>query len=505
MNEIPWLKRTLDSFDVQPPLNQIGVKIFESEETNDDSAEAAPAEAIPVKPEPDEAEPDEAEPDEPEPDEPEPDEPAPDEVVNLSQIVGEGKNLEAEILAPRSCAVVLLWEAVPAGINDLPTKKKREAIDEWLAKQEFAFQIPVRRGYWGFGQIVTLEMDPKAFFAKNNISVSYFISGLDDRTIGFAQERLRWFFEESLEEIHAKAPIVESLSLPLISIFPIMIAFALVAGPVSCYLLARRNLRIFLLVTVPALSFITAGGILAFIIVYDGFSTDYRYAATTYLDQKEGLAATIGQFGYYARTSPSVVTYDAQTELFPLINRIEYSFYYGHSPADRKDRRMTWTARQELGSGWISPRTPTYFKFRKTVPSRLKLTFEFSEKSGSEEAGQILTVTNGLGAPINRLTVYDDQGRRWRGLNIAPGAKSSLLPESEEVENSNFNVPWGANPQLFRFFKEGSWFHAYLLEGARSSYWAELDTSGENPSPFLEKGIGYAKQHNSSETVIGTF
>ena len=497
---IPWLKRALETpaalpaayktvpVGVRKPLNYIDVTIHEEKSKSDSEDEGvSEVEVVFIDEESDEG--------------------ADNRESALNPDFLDGDQAEKSNKIKKVCKLSFLWKDWDnvRNLDDKGESDKGKLLDKWLASQSYDFRVPILQGYWGFGQILILDLDPKTVFEKHGVSDASFLASLESEFIGYNQMDLSncWFAEKGLETTHAEYPIVVNLALPQRSILIIIIAFSLLAGPVGYFVFARRNQRIFLLAFVPLLSLVTAGGIVAFIIVSEGFETDYRYSAVTFLDQQEGLAATIGQFGYYARTSARGFSFDAQTELFPMIVRSDSR--WGRSRSSRSAfQRMNWTARQELESGWLSPRMPSYFKFRKTKQTRLKLTFQFPSESGQKNWGQTdtasaPTVVNGLGAPISKLTVRDAQNQFWFAKDIPAGAKAILTRSSISDYNGEDNSYFA-----YDYYRQNSW-SVFLSPPPVGWYVAELEANGPTDSPFLEKGLQYARKINCCETVVGTF
>lgn len=294
-----------------------------------------------------------------------------------------------------------------------------------------------------------------------------------------------WFAKNGINEMQKWFPIVSDLSIPLLGISIVILLFVILAGPINLFLLTLYNKRVLLLVTVPALSFLFAGAILMYVILADGFNTDVRISAGSYLDQRSGTYSSLIQYGIYARTTPRNVVFDSDDEL----NISDFS--------DDDQFNIDWTSgKQVIPSRFAAVRKPAYYKIRKTGTTRLKLDFDFN--------GENSYVVNGLGKDVKQLFVCDAKGALWKAENIAAGQKATLSPVDKLDDNKQSNEP------MFRYcIYTSRWdFNEYSVNIPKKanslcpgSYIAEFSSSG----PFANKGVSYAQEKNSYAFLLGRF
>ncbi len=202
-------------------------------------------------------------------------------------------------------------------------------------------------------------------------------------------------------------PVVENLSIPLRGLFIGMILFAITAGPLNIAVLSKMNRRIWIIWTLPATALVTSILVIAFASFSEGWVRAARTEAITWIDPDTREATTIGWTGYYATIAPGDgLRFDTQTELHP----------FGGSRDNVLE--IDWTTGQHLTSGWLSSRVTSTFRVRKSEPHRERLTFRRN--------GDGMTVSNGMGAPIEEVWVADEGGTVWTAKSIEAGGTRAL-------------------------------------------------------------------------------
>jgi hypothetical protein len=282
-------------------------------------------------------------------------------------------------------------------------------------------------------------------------------------------------------------PIHGNMKVPVRGIIMVMLAFVVLIGPVNLILLNRKKRRIWMLWTIPAISFATTLLVFVYSLLREGITPDARICGLTLLDQTSHQAATFGGESFYCPLTPSRgLHFEYETEATPLVRGGDY----GNSGTSRE---VDWTQSQHLGRGWVSARVPAYFHLRKSETSRERI--EVSNENGT------LHVVNGLGAPIKSLWLADGKMNLYAANNVAAGDKTASTP-AKGLYNSGQAGPDGLKRDL-GFGVGGS---ENLTNTAQSylrpnTYIAVLDGN-----PFIENALNPAAtangQHLKSLTVV---
>jgi hypothetical protein len=269
-------------------------------------------------------------------------------------------------------------------------------------------------------------------------------------------------------------PVVKNVSIPVRGLFVLMILFVLVIGPVNLYVLGRKKRKIWLLWTVPAISFVTCIFVFGYMIVVEGWSGHARTEGVTILDEVSHRATTIGWAGYYSPLTPGDgLHFDSITELTPQLFE-EHEYYRRQSSSTRT---LDWTNDQHLASGWVSARIPAHFALRKSETRRERVTVRRG-KGGS------LTMVNALGADIERFWLADKAGKIYTAANIPAGGEA-LLAHQEDSARA------GGSVETLRTLLGTEWVEHYKRVTDRPAeylrpgcYLAALESS-----PFIEDAL----------------
>ncbi len=196
---------------------------------------------------------------------------------------------------------------------------------------------------------------------------------------------------------------------PPVGLFLLLLAaFAILAGPVSLWLLARKNRRIHILWVLPAVSAVFSAAIILSLVLREGVTPTVELRTGVLLDQRAGRAVAFSRASFYSPLTLGSVDLPADAAV---------------EPDDRQgvsgDVRVGGTARY---TGWISPRTPASFRLVSVRATHLRLDIREDPATGAVEA------VNAFGAPIERLCLFDDAGVLRTAIDLAPGASASLAP-----------------------------------------------------------------------------
>ena len=254
----------------------------------------------------------------------------------------------------------------------------------------------------------------------------------------------------------------------------VMLGFVVLIGPVNLIVLSRMKRRVWMLWTIPAISFATCMLVFVYSLLREGVTPTFRSQGITLLDQANHRATTIGAMAVYCPLTPGGgLSFGYETEVTPLVQ----VWNYGPFGPSGTRREIDWTQAQHLQRGWVSARVPAYFHLRKSETRRERIEIE---RNGNE-----LSIVNGLGADIARLWLADENGNVFIVMNnVGAGQKAKLTPFHDYPKVSDRLGPKGLFKELgytVQLHSEGRNTAEFLVPG---SYVAELI---ENP--FLEKGL----------------
>ncbi|HVR39683.1 MAG TPA: hypothetical protein VMU84_11355, partial [Thermoanaerobaculia bacterium] len=314
----------------------------------------------------------------------------------------------------------------------------------------------VRRG---FGQIAMIDQQPLSAEMFTAIKLSW--------------ERPA---PAQVAAVATEMPILDKKPLPLGALFSVLIAFAVVSGPVSLYKLAKNNRRLAIFWLMPLLAMITTVVLVGATFASEGFVRMQRTRSVTLLDETRGEAVTHGWTGFYTTVRPDgKVRFDSSTEARPM---------HSLSRAD-----ADWTDGQRLLGGWVNSRFPSYFAVRKAEARRERLPIR-------RESGRV-TVVNGLGADITKLWVAGDDNVIYVAEKIARGqgaelkAKAAVDPTAKDVRD------------LYYSSQGWSRFANHVENDPRAVLRPGMYVAVVQHSPFLETALEGAKSARSDAVVIG--
>ena len=298
------------------------------------------------------------------------------------------------------------------------------------------------------------------------------------------ETREPWVQRDSLRAANRGFPVIENMRIPVRGMLFIMVGFAVLIGPVNMIVLARKNRRVWMLWTVPALSTVTCAIVFLYAMLSEGVTPTVRIDGLTVLDERTHRATTVGLAAYYCPLTPAEgLHFHYDTEITP---RLDLSTMHRGGTG----RRVSWTKDQHLAAGWVSARVPAHFVVRKSAMRRERLPV------ARDEQGQ-LSVVNGLGVPIVSLWLADADGKIHRAENIAVGRRMELAPDGRRAVG---------RPDVLRGFygarKEAKLFDlspgkvAAMLRP--NSYVAVLDGS-----PFIEQGLAGRVKSRTRNVVFG--
>jgi hypothetical protein len=278
--------------------------------------------------------------------------------------------------------------------------------------------------------------------------------------------------QTNLAEYNPAMRVAPGATVPIGGLYLNLVVFAIVAGPVTLIILARKRKQILIFVVVPALALASSIAMVVYSFAHEGFIRTMRLESLTYLDQRAARATTIGWLGYYSTTTPrDGLQFDADTELEPRNTR-----------GLDNNVSIDWSNGQTL-HGWVRSRVTTHLLFRKSEPRRERI--ELRHRNGGVFA------VNGLGAPVARLWIEDRNGVTYYAANIPAGAEARVTPAAAPD-----------TPLQLRSLYAGSWFDISQQGAANrllpGSYLAQLSST-----LFVESGLRKPREKKIRSSVFG--
>lgn len=213
--------------------------------------------------------------------------------------------------------------------------------------------------------------------------------------------------------VHSLLPVLDEVRVPVRGIFLVVVAFAILIGPVNLFVLGRRGRRIWLLWTVPAAALAACLAIFLYTLFDEGLLRVHRSAGLTILDERTHRAVTFAWTGYYSTLTPGAgLRFAPDVEATPVLEST-----YG--PAGPGFRTLDQTDGHHFVSGWVQARLPAYFMVRRNALRRERLRLRRAADGGLE-------ATNGLGVEITALHVADADGKVYVAGRVAAGATERL-------------------------------------------------------------------------------
>lgn len=277
-------------------------------------------------------------------------------------------------------------------------------------------------------------------------------------------------------------------TLPLRGMFAMMVLFGVVIGPVNLIVLGKMRRRMWMLWTTPVIAFVACASIMTYNLFSEGWDSRVRVQAVTILDEANHHATSHGWARYYCPLTPGDGLHvNMATMVSPVVERGNYWSMRQSGSA----KTIDWTRDQHLQSGWIAARTPTYLMFDVDETRRERLIIKRIDD-------KTLSVSNGLGAKINSLSLADANGKVFVGGDIAAGAEKTLAANGQTVAVTTLGIAEDglANSRVEIARRVARDSINYLRP---NMYIAQLDGS-----PFVQSGLSErGMQLTASSVVIG--
>ena len=338
-------------------------------------------------------------------------------------------------------------------------------------------------GRFGFGHVAMLEnLDPQTWGGadvQNRLMTCLEHAGKP----WMAQMGHRNYdMQDCLRDI----PLGHDMGVPVNFFFFLLLAFAIVAGPLAGWLAAKYNRRIWLLWAVPAFGLLFSAVIFVSILLVEGVTPTQRRQAITLLDQTTRQAVTLGAVGVYAPAAlRDGLSFDYGTEIAPI--------RFG----EEKSARIVFGQRQRY-LDWVPPRMAAFFRLRRSETRAERLVVERKDDGALE-------VVNALGAPIERLRLWDEAGVLHEAMNVPPGARQTLRPVDKDVSPAQAQDVYAWMRQYAYAVQEPGWSFDIRDKGFRTSGFASAPRTyiaHLAGCPFLENPLGDRKTKGSDAALV---
>ncbi len=204
-------------------------------------------------------------------------------------------------------------------------------------------------------------------------------------------------------------------SVPIYAFLVLMTLFTIVIGPLNYVLLRRRKRMYLLLLTIPAIAFVTSLTLFVYSTLSYGFSVASRARSVTLLDQRTNTAVSLSRISLFAGMAPSDgLKFSPNTAVYPV-----WPATHLREGSKFESARTVWGEQQHLADGWLRSRTRTQFATVQHRTERGRL--EVGAASDSR-----LSVSNGLEWDIEALVLVDGDGNIFEGDTLGAGNSGTL-------------------------------------------------------------------------------
>ena len=285
------------------------------------------------------------------------------------------------------------------------------------------------------------------------------------------QERPRYPALESLYGFTITPPEVKGISIPestlkipphtipLFTLFLVMVVFAVIIGPLNYWYLQRKGKQLLLIFTTPIISIVFCLFVFLFITFYEGWRSHGAACGFTILDQTKHRADTFARVIMDAAIRPSGGFAFSADDLVSF-------------EGDGKIEVMDAPG-QTIASSVMKPRVPLNYTVSRTESHREQLDIVFN--------GDQATVTNGLGAEVTSLVILSHENIIFHHYQpIPPGGTVTLNGSA-----------WGRTPE------------ARTLPQIVSTLIEETERNVSYTTPWLQKGQFVAKVNEPLFYSIG--
>lgn len=172
----------------------------------------------------------------------------------------------------------------------------------------------------------------------------------------------RWNFLH-MPDLNIDFQVAEDLALPLKSLFLLLMVFSLIIGPANYLYLARKNRRVWMMVTIPAIAISATLAVASYAMIKEMGTSCVRRESFVFLNELEHRAVIKEKVGIYSPTSLKPPQFNADTLVGSTVNL-------------RNRLTLDWTNGQTLKGGWISAREPFFYQTTRNEIRRERLAIE---------------------------------------------------------------------------------------------------------------------------------
>ncbi len=258
---------------------------------------------------------------------------------------------------------------------------------------------------------------------------------------------------------------------PKLAFIVLISGFTILIGPMNYFFLRRRRQLYLLVVTIPAIAFLTSCSLFAYAAIADGFGVKSRARSFTLLDQRNRSAISLSRFALYAGVAPSDgLRFPEDTAVYPLLPQRR------EAPHGRWD----WDGGQHLAIGWIRSRTPAQFMTVSERTERGRVEFSPGSQPGTLQAA------NGLEWAIDTLFVVDEQGGLFYGSDLQAGGTTELTSIGPQNLKKRLMEISQAHPfDINSALPARSVYEPYVISASGSLHRSDIDFE----SSFLERRL----------------
>lgn len=321
------------------------------------------------------------------------------------------------------------------------------------------------------------ERSFKPYASPRNADVTAAING-NRRMLDYLKEANLCLVNPA--EAFQMLPCVAIPNLSFAVVILALLAYIVVVGPVNYFYLVKRGKSILLLLlTVPVISLAFVAIVIVFVTLFEGWFSRASAVGLTFLDQQESMAYTRAAVNLYAPVPVGRLTFDpADTVSF----------------ASAKDVNIR-LGRDQVVTGANRARIPLVYGV-----SRAEKRLE--QLKVSRNAGNTVSVVNGLGVPVKILAMRTPDGKHWLPPSgvVQPGVSAELKPCTEKEMSYSIPLKYRviSNPG------EKGTLHCSVSDG-KVSFLYESPKLNENDTaktatamPTREKPVGNMEQNAPS-------
>jgi hypothetical protein len=270
-------------------------------------------------------------------------------------------------------------------------------------------------------------------------------------------------------------------AIPVMAFVLLITLFAILIGPVNYFVVWRRRQLYLLVLTIPAIAFLTSASLFGYAMIADGFGVQSRLRSFTLLDQYSKTAVSYNRISLYAGIVPSAgLKFSPETAVFPV--------WPDHGCLESGS--VDWTETQHLARGWLRSRTPAQFETISVRPERARIDIR---PSGPEESD----VANGLEWDIDLLVIKDEAGRLHAARKVPAGGSTKaatasaadLQALSRSLADDELKAPPGAGGMEYNPWDRNA--HKAMMSGM---YYGQQDANISFGTGALESRLRLLKE-----------